>query len=440
MSKDINSEFIKIYKNKSELIHPDGSNEVFEEGNSDREASFRYTNISEQLRNGFLDNLILECKNNPKAKSTLVIKDEHRDLLDILVLSITSEVGRALVGLSVLQLVVKTIEPSQSIRLHKGGKTAYNFSWKGGISMRSLDKKYITPTLRKHNLLKLNADGFMMTRSLAENYPYSTFYKANLRGARAEWLSLVEAIETKKMLAETGLRYLIHRLFDVANEFDDVTANTMRELARVLTLKEMSNTTFVSSLLERHIEESSYAARLMEIAMHSLCQALIELKVYPDLELKPLSQMRSANKKHGNIGDIELMQDGQIIIAWDAKYGKTYLRDELEEISDKLATHLEAKKVGFVTSSDPERLSELNARILELEELYGLELTIFSFSNWVVAQYKEAESFGIKSSDIASAWLIAYTESLAQKRRDLAPIDEPCQLWISDLLTLYKSL
>lgn len=34
-----------------------------------------------------------------------------------------------------------------------------------------------------------------MTRSLAENYPYSPVYKANIRGARLEWLSIVEAIE-----------------------------------------------------------------------------------------------------------------------------------------------------------------------------------------------------------------------------------------------------
>jgi hypothetical protein len=36
--------------------------------------------------------------------------------------------------------------------------------------------------------------------------------------------------------------------------------------------------------------------------------------------LKPLSQMRSANKKHGNIGDIEILEARQIIESWDAKY------------------------------------------------------------------------------------------------------------------------
>ncbi len=55
------------------------------------------------------------------------------------------------------------------------------------------------------------------------------------------------------------------------------------------------------SLILRHINQSDYAARLMEIAMHSLMQAMQEYQVFPNSLLKPLSQMRSANKKHGNI-------------------------------------------------------------------------------------------------------------------------------------------
>jgi hypothetical protein len=34
------------------------------------------------------------------------------------------------------------------------------------------------------------------------------------------------------------------------------------------------------------------------------------------------------------------------------------------------------------------------------------------------------------SSGAAIAWITAYTESLAQQRRDIAPIDEPCYQWL----------
>ncbi|MEB3341821.1 hypothetical protein [Okeania sp.] len=32
--------------------------------------------------------------------------------------------------------------------------------------------------------------------------------------------------------------------------------------------------------------------------------------------------------------------------------------------------------------------------------------------------------------------LIAYTESIAQKRRNMAPIDEPCQQWLVTLKSI----
>jgi hypothetical protein len=35
----------------------------------------------------------------------------------------------------------------------------------------------------------------MMTRTLAENYPYSKLYKAGIRGARKEWLEITDDVE-----------------------------------------------------------------------------------------------------------------------------------------------------------------------------------------------------------------------------------------------------
>ena len=68
--------------------------------------------------------------------------------------------------------------------------------------------------------------------------------------------------------------------------------------------------------------------------MHSLFQVLEDQGSFEGGFLKPLSQMRSANKKHGNVGDIEITAGKRnglhIVESWDAKYGKAYLRDEIE--------------------------------------------------------------------------------------------------------------
>ncbi len=435
-----NEEFLKIYKHKSELVHPDGCTEIFEEGATNDGATARSLRITKTLKDGFLDDLINDCKNHPENLQSLILSDEHKTILDTLVSSITSEVGRALVGLSVLQLAIKAIEPLQSIRLHKGGKSDHNFSWKEGISMRSLDKNFITPILRHHSLLRLNADGFMMTRSLAENYPYSILYKANLRGARVEWLLLVEIIENDQINANSALRYLIYRLLDVSDTFTNLARLSLSKLKIFLKDKRKSDPIFITHLIKTHIDESSYAARLMEISMHSLFQAFKDLNVLEDLDLVPLSQMRSANKKHGNIGDIEFKSNNEIIVAWDAKYGKAYLRDELEELVEKLPSHTGIKDIGFVTSEEPERLDELQDRIQEIEDEFDVQLLIIAYVNWVERQFVCAEKHSLSREDFAAAWLTAYVESLAQKRRTVAPIDEPCQVWLEDLILLLKAL
>ena len=104
---------------------------------------------------------------------------------------------------------------------------------------------------------------------------------------------------------------------------------------------------------------------MFEIALHALFQVLAEQKVFGGV-LKPLSQMRSANKKHGNIGDIEIVQKAgglEILEAWDAKYGKPYLREELDEVNEKLEDHSETDEVGFVVDSEPNLKDEIRERI-----------------------------------------------------------------------------
>ena len=192
------------------------------------------------------------------------------------------------------------------------------------------------------------------------------------------------------------------------------------------------------SLILRHINQSDYAARLMEIAMHSLMQTMQDYQVFLNSLLKPLSQMRSANKKHGNVGDIELLEDRQIVEAWDAKYGKSYLRDEIEELSEKLEVPPAVRRAGFVTSLEPERLDELEPRCAEIGDTYGISLEILTFDEWIEEQFKRALAEETASEqELAAGWITAYTESIAQRRREIAPIDEPCYQW---LLTLNKIL
>ena len=422
---------LKVFADRSELVGPDDT-QIFVEGASSPQAQERYQRIFVALQNGFLPQQIERCRNDPALVSASDLSEEHRDLLEKLVASITSETGRALVGLTVLQLCVKSIEPAQSVRLHKAGRGGANFSWREGISMRTLDARFITPALRESGLLRLNADGFMMTRSLAENYPYSPFYKAAIRGGRAQWLALVEDLESGALPPLVALQFTLSQMLNHAAAFEELATTTLGILAKHE--KELQTSHSVFELISRHIESSTYAARLMEIAMHSLMQALSETNALGDALLVPLAQMRNANKKHGNIGDIELRENGHIVESWDAKFGKPYLRDELEELSEKIGAHPQLQTAGFVCNTAPDLRTEVAQRQTELSELHQVSIEIYSLQQWISHQLKN-----VSETSISWRWIVAYAESLAQKRPELAPIDEPCFVWLRDFQTVLKS-
>ena len=298
----MSDEYLKVYKDKSVYVSS-GSEKEYLEGPQSDAASKNQEIIKRQLEAGYLDHIVSSSFLSDKEQEILV--DPLKSALENLVASITSEVGRAIVGLTFLQLTVKSITPNQSVRLHKASSNRTGFSWVDGIPMRVLDNTYITPKLREHNLLKLNADGFMMTRSLAENYPYTPLYKASIRGAKDEWVLIVNMVENNPATATPALKYLVTLLKQRSDDFAKLVAQSKDKVN--LFLKKTNVNTILKAKLFSFPQNSSYSARLFEILIHSFYSVLNDMGLLL-LFLKPLSQMRSANKKHGNIGDIELIE------------------------------------------------------------------------------------------------------------------------------------
>jgi len=420
-----------VYSDRSVLVGDSGQEE-FLEGNLSQSARQRLTKIKRALEDGHLTRLIDECRHPESLPED--ISPEHLNVLERMVDSVTSEVGRALVGLTLIQLCIKDIVPEQSIRLHKGGTShsTTNFSWRDGIPMRSLDKMYFTPILRKNNLLRVNADGVMMTRSLAENYPYSKLYKAALRGAKEEWVEIIELLESGSLNPNVALRYMIAMLINRNEAFSASSQAMLIAVKQVVAARPSARV--IIDFIHQYVDRSDYSARVFEIAMHSLYQALEDWGLLEG-NLKPLSQMRSANKKHGNIGDVEVTVGAgtlEISEAWDGKYGKPYLRDELEELGEKLQNHTETGLVGFVVDREPLFKQEIADRMQEIEIIYGARVRIAGFNEWA---YERLSLAGEKNDvdKLASDWLMAFAESIGQLRRDRAPIDEPCDAWVKHL-------
>ena len=169
---------LRVFEGRSEYEISVGQVQIFLEGVMSPDAKRRTQVIKDSFAAGFLEDMIEGLKTSKIVCDIDKVNQATRTALRELVGTVTSETGRALIGLTVMQLSIKAIAPDQCVRLHKASSSQGSFSWVEGVSMRTLDKQYVTPTLRKHGIIRLNADGFMMTRSLAENYPYSTLYKA----------------------------------------------------------------------------------------------------------------------------------------------------------------------------------------------------------------------------------------------------------------------
>lgn len=422
---DNNEKHLDVYEDRYEL-HQNDETTIFYQGFQNEATQQRYALINETLANGYLES---KFSDSTTADFT-ELSEENKSLLRNMVNGITSEVGRALVGLAFLQLTIKSIAPDQSIRLHKGTTRRGSFSWVDGISMRTIDSTYNTPFLRDHGLININKFGLFMTRSLAENYPYSSLYKAEMRGPFDDWIAIVDAIESLQMPAELGLLYMMALLRNRSESFQE-RANLARSI-----VENYNSSSFetIKTLIVEFVNNTDYSARAFEVAIHGLFQAMDELDLLGDADVVPMSQMRSANKKHGNIGDVELTENNIIVEAWDAKYGKPYLRDELEELKDKLLTHPDVKVAGFIVDSNVDRRRDITNRVDELSAITGTEIYLFSFDEWIEYETQDLEPTQLDS--IGVKWLNAVVESFAQKRLDKAPLDEPCDAWIEDLITL----
>lgn len=435
-----NQPHVEIYEKHAVLTG--GGNivaRIWAEGKQSEKAQERYQRVKKALEEGFLARKIEEAR-SPGLTPIIEAKlpAEQIKAIEEIFSSVTAQSGRALVDIFVLQLVVKVICPEQDVRLHKGSKNSSAFSWEEGISMRSIDASYIGPSLRQYNLLRMNQYGAFMSRSFAENYPYTRFYKAEIQGAKQRgkqrWLQIIDELENGKGDAEIVLLYVLQLLWKSSEAFNALVQETLHKLEAWMNRHQQLPLSHVSALIKEHVERSEARARLLEVAIHSLLQALDELKVDLGGKLKPLMPMRTANLKHGNIGDVEVLAGDLPVEAWDAKYDQPYLSDALDELEEKVRKmDVSDLQFGYVLLPAKKKYLEVDRKVDEINERFGLKVQILSFDEWVHEQSVRCLNIGVSEENLAKAWITAYAESLCQKRRNMAPIDEPTFDWVVSL-------
>lgn len=425
------------YSDHTAIIDANGTKHTFEEGTQTDEARQRYEHIQKELDDGYLEEQIHDVATTGTHLDT-ELSEQHQALIDDLVDGVSDGAGRSLAGLAVVQLTIKSIAPDQNIRLHKGSQRSDHFGWKEGISFRTIDSTHIAPALREYDLLYVNKDGVMMTRSLAENYPYSQVYKASLRGPRDAWGKLVEAIERSdsSLAPEPALRYLLLDLVNRGSYAQEISQDLLDAVENLRNKGTSPDQIF--DVIQRHIRQSPHSDRVLKIALHALYQVLEDNDHLSGVsptggmlqppEFTPLPDA-DIDGHHPAITVNHPSDESHIHTAWDVNTGRLDMAVKLDQLEDLLQAHPEIQRFGVIVENGPSVDPAIDDRLATIEDQHNVEICITTFEDLCKELLEDLVSAGVDYSQ----WLIAYAETLTHRRRNRVPLNEPTREWVEIL-------
>ncbi|MFY4812582.1 hypothetical protein ACOJIV_07685 [Haloarcula sp. AONF1] len=431
-----------LVKNKEVHIYIDERGEVhrFEVGQPSKETKRRYQNVISALDSGEFRSLLDEATSLSEQDEEPDIDDGHAALLSDVAKGIHGD-GRGIAGVCCAQLFTKSIEPGLTVRLHKGGKSTEDFSWREGWSLRQVDNRADVGTgveLNRRGILYSNTDGgAVMTRTLAESEPFTNVYEPAVAGPRQAWLEVVDSIEREELDPERGIIYLLKRLVDEKRLTEEFTEQILELVAQFATTEPSMGE--VRDLISAHVRQADRGAPLLEIAVHSFLQVIEDAGSLTG-ELVQLQTLTSPDRRGGestrevrDLGDVQLTTDGSVRVAWDAKLDITITHEELASLEEKLGSGMMPNRVGYTTLDEPELGSEVDDQPEDLE-VDGLNLELYSLEGFIKEYTKATDS---RSQTVEPAdWLVSYVETLARQRPDRAVVRESPLSWLEGLQEL----
>ena len=312
--------------------------------------------------------------------------------------------------------------------------------------MRSIDRKCITAWFNTRDLgVKMNNDGAFMTRSLAENYPYVPIFQADLKGPKEEWLALIDLLQFGNINPSSALRALLLGAYLRQLDFEQMTSDIRAKLNAEYSPNQ------AISLITRHIQgRSNGGSRLLEIAIHSFMQCVIELGtpiscLSGTRNLAPIKPMRSPDKKAGDIGDIQFRHNkfkdtkGMRFIEYaiDAKYAINEIGPGitrvLTHINDSNTPQPYLKRIDFIgLESAPVLLtnSSFNSAVHELAKR-GVQLRLSSLGDMVGEL--------CSSTALSTNWVHRYFSALTREDKGYGIVTEITTDWVASLGSLLDS-
>jgi len=240
--------------------------------------------------------------------------------------SILAKSRHAARGVVLTLAVYKVLQPDQDIRLHKA-------EFEGGFAARSIDNQVTVPFLEQHSLqYNVGSHWLTQTFSFAGALYEGVVLKTVPKVVGPLTVKIVNEIEKSKDagFARDVVILILTILIDVRN----------RGKVALIKPKNLSIDQVIA-LLFKHFNfgYKKNTPRLPQIAVYALYQCLmVGMERYSNFKLRPLERLKTANRKSGSVGDIDVELNGKPIEAAEIKYQIAIAKQHVAEAIQKIRT------------------------------------------------------------------------------------------------------
>ena len=216
------------------------------------------------------------------------IKDISEDIKNkILIIAEYSSSQKGVYTVLVTLLTHKVIVPEQDVRKHQA-------NMEGGFSGRSIDTKYITPTLKELGLPSMNESGWL-TRSLEQPYPYTLDYNGKISNKQVKdaFLEILDFIEKFPKKTINVLRILL-------NESISIKEKSIVKIKKLTHPETLSIQKIINALSEHfsYKYKTHNGSKLPVLAFYAIYNCLLkELHRYIGMHLGELGSHTASDKR-----------------------------------------------------------------------------------------------------------------------------------------------
>lgn len=354
------------------------------------------------------------------VKLSLSEQDNLEDSLNQAVVTHISEIARkcfnqkGVYTVLITLLVHKILYPNQDVRYHQN-------TLENGFSGRSVDTKYITPTLKQLGLPAMAESGWL-TRSLEQPYPYTLDYEGRIsdRQVKQAFLEIINHVQVENERAAESILVLL--LKQVIEQNTDIKIAPIDRL-------EVCEVAEIITALKQHFD-FKYGVRggskLPVLAFHAIFTILMgELKRYENCRLSDINHHTASDRTSQTAGDLEIFDiEGNLLEAIEIKKDKKIDESVIIQVRQKIYRHNPRRYYVFSSGAISE--NAIAPYLKEIQNSHGCEVII----NGIIPTLKYYLRLVASQQDFLEEY-----SKLVQQDQDLKPIHKTKWIEIVEALT-----